>query len=58
MATSLEEFVRELPKVNLKSLEFHLFREDFEKWVALSLKEVVLANNIGVLRKQKITGSL
>jgi len=55
-AFSLEEFVKEVAKVDLKSLEFHLMREDFEKWLAVSLKDDVLAQKVGVLRKQKLSG--
>ena len=33
-AASLEEFVRKIKEVDAKSLEFHLYRGDFEKWVA------------------------
>ena len=31
-ADSLEEFVKKILDVNVKSLEFHLYRGDFEKW--------------------------
>jgi len=39
-ATSLEEFVNKVREVNLKSLEFHLYRGDFEKWVAEVLEDL------------------
>jgi hypothetical protein len=57
-AHSLKEFQQELFKVDIKSLEFHLFREDFEKWIRFALKEEALAKNVETLRKQKITGKL
>jgi hypothetical protein len=55
-ACSVQEFVKELVKVDLKSLEFHLMREDFEKWFTASLKDNALAKKVEVLRKQKLTG--
>ena len=57
-AHSLKEFEQELLKVDLKSLEFHLPREDFEKWMRFSLKEEALAKKVEALRKQKVTGKL
>ena len=55
-ACSLEEFTHQIAKVDLSSLEFHLYREDFEKWVAFSLKDVTLAKSMENLRKQKLCG--
>lgn len=49
-AASLEEFVEKLKTVNPKSLEFHLYRGDFERWVAGTLEDKELAEEIGVLR--------
>lgn len=57
-AHSLKEFEVELCKVDYKSLEFHLFREDFEKWLRSTLKEETLANKVEALRKQNIKGKL
>ncbi|RLG92277.1 hypothetical protein DRO34_02655 [Candidatus Bathyarchaeota archaeon] len=50
-AASLGEFVEKLKTVNSKSLEFHLHRGDFEKWVADTLEDKELAEEIGVLRR-------
>jgi len=55
-ATSLEDFVRKIKEVNIKSIEFHLYREDFEKWVTQTLEDKELAQEIKNLQKQKITG--
>jgi len=57
-AHSLKEFEQALFKVDQKSLEFHLFREDFEKWIRFSLKEEALAKKVEALRKQNVTGKL
>lgn len=45
-ASSLEEFVTKIRQVNVKSLEFHFHRGDFERWVAEVLEDEELANAI------------
>lgn len=55
-ANSLEEFAKKLATVDSNSLEFHLFREDFEKWVSFSLRIDSLAKSIAAVRAQKSTG--
>lgn len=52
-ACSMEEFVQQIGIVDLSSLEFHLYREDFEKWITHSLEDATLAKSIEVLRRQK-----
>jgi alpha-amylase len=56
IATSLEDFLKDIKEVNAKSLEFHLEREDFEKWVTNVLKDTKLAREIRYLQNQKLTG--
>lgn len=51
-ATSLKEFMEKINEVNLKSLEFHLYRGDFEKWLTEVLEDKELAEEI---KKLKIT---
>jgi len=55
-ATSLEEFAGKIKEVNNKSLEFHLYRRDFEKWVDEVLGDPGLAEKIKELRNQKLVG--
>ena len=55
-ASSLREFLEKIGSVNTKSLEFHLQREDFEKWVNQTLGDPKLAARIKDLRSQNITG--
>jgi len=55
-ATSLEEFAKEILNVNIKSLEFHLYRDDFEKWIAQTLEDSNLANKIKQLKALKPIG--
>ena len=55
-AFSLEEFLRKIQEVNAKSLEFHLQRGDFEKWIRDVLGYEELANEVGKLRNLNLTG--
>lgn len=56
IATSLESFLKEIRDVEAKSLEFHLERKDFEKWIIDVLRDTKLAREIRNLRNQKVTG--
>jgi len=56
-ASSLDEFLQKTKDIDIKSLEFHLFREDFEKWVAQTLGDNKLADEIRNLRTQKVVGN-
>jgi len=56
-ASSLDEFLQRMKDVDIKSLEFHLFREDFEKWIAQTLGDDKLAGEIKLVRGQKIAGN-
>jgi hypothetical protein len=46
VATSLEDFVDMLRTVDLKSVEFHMERQDFEKWVRIVFGDEELAQII------------
>jgi len=56
-ASSLDEFLQQIKEVNIKSLEFHLYREDFEKWIAQTLGDAKLAEDIKSLRNMKVVGN-
>lgn len=56
-ASSLKEFMEKINEVNVKSLEFHLHRGDFEKWTAEVLQDTELAGDIKKLQKQSLTGN-
>jgi hypothetical protein len=56
-ASSLKEFMEKIGEVNVKSLEFHLHRGDFEKWVAEVLQDAELASEIARLQKLSLTGN-
>lgn len=55
-AASLKEFVEKINEVNVKSLEFHLYRGDFEKWTLDVLQDRELAAEIGKLKRLNIAG--
>jgi len=57
-ATSLKEFMEKINEVNAKSLEFHLYRGDFEKWVTEVLEDKELAEEIRKLQKISLTGDV
>jgi len=53
---SLKEFMDKINEVNVTSLEFHLYRGDFEKWIADVLEDKDLAIRIGNLREKNYSG--
>ena len=55
-AASLEEFAKKVLAVNVKSIEFHLYRGDFEKWITETLEDIILANRIKQLKELKPIG--
>ncbi|MGA3191916.1 MAG: DUF5752 family protein [Candidatus Bathyarchaeia archaeon] len=55
-AASLKEFMEKVNEVNAKSLEFHLYRADFEKWIAEVLEDAWLAGEVRRLQKSGLTG--
>jgi hypothetical protein len=57
-ASSIKEFMDKINEVNVKSLEFHLYRGDFEKWIAETLEDAELAMEIRNLRNQNCSGTL
>jgi hypothetical protein len=56
-AASLKEFMERVNDVNIKSLEFHLQRGDFEKWVEEVLQDKDLAWDIKRLQRFNLTGN-
>ena len=56
-ATSLDEFLEKIKDISVKSLEFHLYREDFERWRAQTLGDIKLAEEIKGLRDTKVVGN-
>lgn len=56
-AASLEEFIETIKEVNIKSLEFHLYRGDFQKWADETLEDRELAEKIRSLQLLKPVGN-
>lgn len=57
-ASSLREFMQKIREIDIKSLEFHLYREDFEKWISQTLGDARLAAEIRNLRLRKVVGNV
>jgi hypothetical protein len=55
-ASSLKEFMEKINEVNVKSLEFHLYRGDFEKWITEVLEDKELVEEIRKLQKFNLVG--
>jgi len=55
-ASSLKEFMEKINHVNIKSLEFHLYRGDFEKWINEVVEDKKLAEDISKLQKANPLG--
>jgi len=55
--TSLEEFLEKIREIDIRSLKFHLYRGDFEKWIAETLEDKDLAEEIKNLQNLKPTES-
>ena len=55
-AGSLREFSEKINQVNVKSLEFHLQRGDFENWIGEVLGDTELAGEIRDLKGLNLSG--
>lgn len=47
--------MEKIREVNVKSLEFHLYRRDFEKWAAQTLEDEELAKRFQELEKHHLS---
>ena len=56
-AISLEEFANKIGEVEIKSLEFHLYRGDFEKWADEVLEDSELTRRISDLKHLEPVGN-
>jgi predicted transcriptional regulator len=55
-ALSLEEFYRYIKQVTSDSLEFHLYRGDFENWLRDVFKDTKLAKIVGSFKVDELKG--
>ncbi len=56
-AMSLEEFATKIREVEIVSLEFHLYRGDFEKWADEVLEDIELTERISAVKLLKPLGN-
>ena len=52
IATSLADFVEKLRTVDVRSVNFHFPRRDFEKWLRDVIGDAELSRRIGRIRKE------
>jgi hypothetical protein len=57
-AHSIEEFYRFIKQVVVDSLEFHLYRGDFENWLRDVCKDSELAELFGALKIEELKGEV
>jgi hypothetical protein len=50
-AISLDHFTREIQTIPLESIEFHIKRGDFQRWIASTLGDDELAEEIGCIEE-------
>ena len=55
-ATSIEDFLKKIECIDIKSIEFHFHRGDFEKWVAEIIGNKELSEQIRKLKCENLTG--
>ncbi len=55
-AESLKDFYEIVKRVTVESLEFHLYREDFENWIKAVFKDATLAEALANLRASQLKG--
>jgi DNA-binding Lrp family transcriptional regulator len=55
-ATSLKEFYNVIKYAAEKSLEFHLYRGDFENWIKASVEDAELADELTNLKSANLNG--
>jgi len=55
-AESLKDFYEIVKRVAVESLEFHLYRGDFENWIKAVFKDAALADELANLKASKLKG--
>lgn len=56
MAWSMKGLIKALKKVNIKAIEFHSSRGDFEEWIEKSLNDKPLAERLKEIGTEKLRG--
>jgi predicted transcriptional regulator len=55
-AKTLKEFRDQLKLIDTGSLEFHLYREDFENWIRNAANDVAFAEELAKIRNEQLHG--
>jgi DNA-binding Lrp family transcriptional regulator len=55
-AESLKDFYEMVKRIIIGSVEFHLYRGDFENWMKASFKDAALADELANLKSSKLKG--
>jgi len=55
-AKSLVDFYEIVKQITADSLEFHLYRGDFENWIRTALNDTAFAEDLANLKNAKLTG--
>ena len=55
-AESLKDFYEIVKRVVVESLEFHLYREDFENWIKAVFKDAALADELAKMKNSQLKG--
>ena len=55
-ACSLEEFLQKVKEIDSQSLELHLYRNDFQKWIRDVLANVELAEELAKITRLNLKG--
>ncbi len=50
-ATSLSDFCEKIKTADLKSVNFHFQRQDFEEWIRTTIEDSDLANELNEIKK-------
>lgn len=56
LASSISTLLEALAAVDIRSIEFHLYRRDFERWIRDVIQAPVLAEEFAAARKQALKG--
>ena len=51
LAVSLSDFCQKIATIDIKSVDFHFRRQDFQKWIRGTIGDAYLANEINKIRK-------
>jgi len=51
-AVSLADFCQKIKRIDIKSVDFHFKRRDFQKWIRTTIGDAYLANKISRIRGQ------